>query len=251
MCCHRVIPRSRSVPGGHRTREKGGGRKGKRDKEAEEKEGRKEGLRTACRLSRPAPAPAPGRAIRERGKGTEQAGSSNQQKTQRQRSEDERCFTTVNQSQQKERDKTTQRTRQTTTVPGKPALFLRGELRRPEAERAPAALRAGAPPHFHSASRPPGMPPRPLPSGSPKSPKRRKHGTRTSTRQLPLFCTMFRCGKPTRKNRKTTTSRHGELTVPLCSALLKTHLEQRIHVWGTQYEKDRELLQRVQEGPQR
>jgi len=41
------------------------------------------------------------------------------------------------------------------------------------------------------------------------------------------------------------------VTVPLYSALLKTHLEQRIHVWGAQYKKDRELLQRVQEGPQR
>lgn len=145
-----------------------GGEEGE-ERQRSEGEGRKEGLRTACRLSRLAP--APGRATRERGKGTEQAGSSNQQKTQRQRSEDERCFTTVNQSQRKERDKTTQRTRQTTTVPGKPALFLRGELRRPEAERAPAALRAGAPPHFHSASRPPGMPPRPFPPGAPNAQK--------------------------------------------------------------------------------
>ena len=36
------------------------------------------------------------------------------------------------------------------------------------------------------------------------------------------------------------------MIVPLCSALGRPHLQYCIQVWGFQYRKDRELLERVQ-----
>ena len=42
------------------------------------------------------------------------------------------------------------------------------------------------------------------------------------------------------------TSREKEMTVSLCSALVRPHLEYCIQAWGSQYRKDMELLERVQ-----
>ncbi|GAB0204780.1 hypothetical protein GRJ2_002943600 [Grus japonensis] len=46
--------------------------------------------------------------------------------------------------------------------------------------------------------------------------------------------------------KRSMTSRLREVILPLCSALVRPHLESCIHLWGPQYKKDMELLEGVQ-----
>ncbi|GAB0190644.1 hypothetical protein GRJ2_001529700 [Grus japonensis] len=46
--------------------------------------------------------------------------------------------------------------------------------------------------------------------------------------------------------KRSVTSRSREVILPLCSALVRPHVQYCIRLWGPQYKKDRDLLERVQ-----
>ena len=46
--------------------------------------------------------------------------------------------------------------------------------------------------------------------------------------------------------RRNVASRSGQVILPLCSALVRLHLECCVQRWASQFERDRELLERVQ-----
>ena len=50
--------------------------------------------------------------------------------------------------------------------------------------------------------------------------------------------------------RRTMASRSRKVVLPLCSALVRPHLECCVQCWAPQFQRDRELMKRVQRGLQ-